>query len=630
LDGAQTVAQILTALGIIPVTSLPLPIAEGGTGAITAAAALADLGGLTGTQIIALINSIVSATYIGNVIYPVIPAETDAGAVITSQAYPPGNVLRYGGDPTGATDLYAPLQMALKVACSASGGSGYGNHVKVKIPAGTYMLATTGALNNPVQTSYGAIRGVVIEGDGMGGTQIKLNTNDGANTLWIFDGTASEGPTGTNPTVQNWIDLTLRDIYFLGDVAVVAGVLATNHGFRWYTSSGFKFYNITLNSFGIGYDSEPQAALLGSGGDSAYWFGCHEVNMSGAVITLNNSQALNWARYGCRSEVLYGDYVRVNQGGGGSFKSYGGSVITQGGTAQTYLLNMQFTVGAVSADNNNTFLFDGLQTEAHVATAGLVYCGPTGAQAPNITFRKCNLTETNGARTSVDIVQAHVLFDDCVMTENQGSGYVVSGPAAGGDQYGDPGSITFQNCEVPINLYSYCSTPVGADSLAWGYISCRNGRWSNNDSGVVRTIRTAIDFDLNWQNQGRAGFNPILKTLLIKPANRQWPDATGNYNWTGVLPVGAIPVRVMVSRQATASSVVMALQVGTQANATAYGTSGASNTNAAQNILYDVTTTPASWAAVSSANNEVIISMTGTASGAAVVGAGGYAIVQYY
>jgi hypothetical protein len=556
--------------------------------------------------------------------------EVIAGVTPTYLQYPEGNVLRYGADATGVVASDASFKSAILVCCTGASASGYGNHATFVVPKGYYQLTTTNVFGNPLVGSYGAIRGMKFSG---AGSLIQLNTQAGIKTLWLFDGTSTEGPTGSNPTVQNWLDCTFEDFCFIGDVAVVAGVNSTANGFRGYTTAGLKFSRISINSFNVGYDSESQAAYLGYGGDSWYFSQCYEVNMSGAVIQLNNSQAVNWTRSECRSETLYGDCVRVNQGGGGAFRWYGGSIITQGGTAQTYLLNLNISIGAGIGDNNNTFLFSGIQTEAHSAQSCLVYSGEVGAQAPNITFHKCNFTETGGSRTSVDIIEAHVFFDNCVMTENQGSGYNVAGPAAGGDQYGDPGSIIFQNCEVPINLSTYCTTPTNADGLSWGYISARQCWWSNFDSGVPRTTRTAIDFDMNWQNQGRAGTGePRLKEVSGYVQNRQMPDSTSSFNWTVNLPVGATIVKLLAYRPATTGATAYTLLIGNSSNASLYGTSGASTTGAAQTVSVDWTATPASWVTVGSTSpgNQVQLSATTTATGATAAGSGGYFKVWYY
>jgi|HubBroStandDraft_5_1064220.scaffolds.fasta_scaffold01012_5 hypothetical protein len=67
-------------------------------------------------------------------LYPRSAAESSAGVAPTNFNYPPGNVLRYGADPTGTADSTAAIQSALTVAQA------------VYLPAGNY--ATSAALTN--------------------------------------------------------------------------------------------------------------------------------------------------------------------------------------------------------------------------------------------------------------------------------------------------------------------------------------------------------------------------------------------------------------------------------------------------------------------------------------------------
>jgi hypothetical protein len=77
--------------------------------------------------------------------YPQSAAESSAGATPTNFNYPPGNVLRYGADPTGAADSTTAIQSALNVAQA------------VYFPAGNYV--TSAALTNGIASRR-------IHGDG--------------------------------------------------------------------------------------------------------------------------------------------------------------------------------------------------------------------------------------------------------------------------------------------------------------------------------------------------------------------------------------------------------------------------------------------------------------------------------
>lgn len=70
-----------------------------------------------------------SQSVIGELLYPVSSEETSAGIIPANQAFPVGNVLRYGADPTGSVDSTAAIQSAIDV-----GGA-------VFFPEGTYLAS---------------------------------------------------------------------------------------------------------------------------------------------------------------------------------------------------------------------------------------------------------------------------------------------------------------------------------------------------------------------------------------------------------------------------------------------------------------------------------------------------------
>ncbi|HEY6927526.1 MAG TPA: glycosyl hydrolase family 28-related protein, partial [Steroidobacteraceae bacterium] len=68
--------------------------------------------------------------------YPTSAAESAAGVAPTNNTYPPGDVRRYGADPTGSSDSTTALQSALNVAQA------------VYIPSGQYTI--TAPLRNNI------------------------------------------------------------------------------------------------------------------------------------------------------------------------------------------------------------------------------------------------------------------------------------------------------------------------------------------------------------------------------------------------------------------------------------------------------------------------------------------------
>lgn len=101
------------------------------------------------------------------------PAESAAGVTPTNLAYPQGNLLRYGADPTGTTASDPALSQALAV-CGATGG-------RIHAPGGVYTFAS--------QISLLSKLAIIIEGDGSGG---------GAQTATQFKYTGTASP---------WIDM---------------------------------------------------------------------------------------------------------------------------------------------------------------------------------------------------------------------------------------------------------------------------------------------------------------------------------------------------------------------------------------------------------------------------------------
>jgi hypothetical protein len=563
--------------------------------------------------------SLLTASYLGAILYPQNSVEIAAGITPTNYQYPAGNVLRYGADSTGVASSFQAFRQCLTVVCGGGNASGIGGHVRMKAPAGTYLIDADNVFGNPLGSTGDVQRGIIIEGDGMMSTILQNSTT----TFWFFNEPVSG---------QGYISLTFRDIGF-------QGTNTTSNGFLTYLTQNVMFFRCWFNTLGTVYENAGIAA-----GDALKFFGCRWNNIYTRCLSFNNPQFMNVELFGCSLEVIYGDVFQIAPGGGGNLRMFGGSIITYDqGTTPHYVINM---TGTGLANYNNTYAFYGVSIQladilsngsyGNPANCRLMIGGSVGGQAPKILFDGCDYSENNGTRGSLTIQQEHVEFRNCVLTGNQwvanDNVFNITGQNAG-DQYGDPGSVTFTRCEVPTFLNTLIQLNADAgDGLIWGTSKAEECYWSNFDAAVPRVTRYAIDFDLNWQNAGRAGVGlPKLKQASFYVQNRQWPDATGNYNWTLNLPLGAIPIKVLVYRPATASSVVYTLNVGTQANATAYGTSSTSNTNTAQTIAtFDNTSTPANWTAVTAANNQVILSMTGAASGAPVVGSGGYALCWYY
>src|ERR1022692_1898549 len=106
-------------------------------------------------------------------LYPRTKAEIASGVMPRNCTYPPGNVLRYGADPTGVASSFEAIQNCLKAAVTGNNVAGMGDHGRVYIPRGTYLGDGDGVFNNSADFQ----RGFIIEGDGLGSSVLKLKTN---------------------------------------------------------------------------------------------------------------------------------------------------------------------------------------------------------------------------------------------------------------------------------------------------------------------------------------------------------------------------------------------------------------------------------------------------------------------
>jgi hypothetical protein len=482
-------------------------------------------------------------------LYPRTSAEIAAQVLPLNYTYAPGNVLRYGADPTGASNSFAAVRSCMKAALAGHNVAGMGDHGRVYFPRGTYLIEGDGVFNDSADFQ----RGFIIEGDGLSSSILKLRAN--ASPAWFYN--------NEKQSTQQYIFVTVRDLQFAGENPQYA------NGFRFQQDQGWRFFRCWIGNLMTAIDSD--GGHTGNNGSEHKFFGCKFTHIRDAVHRFNNLQCLNIEYHSCDIESIFGDIFRIDSGGGGALRVFGGSFIMDDGGKPHYLLNIN---GGGLGNNNNTYTINGIQTELHSANNRLVYHGPGGGGA-HVVFNDCNITATNGAREQVSVCTARVTFNRCVLTQNQGDTYRVNGPAAGGDHYGEPGSIHFNECDVPLKLSYLCGTPAGGDGVAWGRISAR-GCYNNAYVPLdTRAHRYAMDFDLNWYNGGRASNFPGLKTISVKPQNRSWPYQDANFDWTVTLPAGSLIVSIQIHRPANSDHTrPYTLYVGNGDKSKVYGTDG--------------------------------------------------------
>ena len=88
---------------------------------------------------------------IGSLLWPQTPAEITAGVIPTNYAYPSGNVLRYGADPTGVADSTTAFQNALNsvsyVVSPTTQAQAMVGGGEVYVPRGLYKITSTLYIN---------------------------------------------------------------------------------------------------------------------------------------------------------------------------------------------------------------------------------------------------------------------------------------------------------------------------------------------------------------------------------------------------------------------------------------------------------------------------------------------------
>jgi hypothetical protein len=537
-------------------------------------------------------------------LYPRTEAEAKAGVAPANYRFPPGNVLRYGADPSGGASSFQAVRDCLKAAVTGHNSSGVGDHGRVYFPRGTYLIDDDAVFNNAVDFQ----RGFIIEGDGLASSVLRLKTA-GAER-WFYDNFAK--------STQQYIFVTVRDLQFTSDDPRYGS------GFRFQQDQGWRFFRCWMLNLHTAIDSE--GGLTGNVGSEHKFFSCKFTAIHNAVHLFNSAQCMNIEYHGCDVETIYGDIFQIAAGGGGALRVFGGSYIMDDGGSVRYLVNI---AGGGLGNNNNSFTLSGIQTEMHSMNNRLVRQGP-GSGGAHVVFNECNVTATNGAREQVMVTTARVTFSRCVLTQNQGDTYRVLGPDAGGDQYGEAGSIHFDECDVPANLSYLCSTPPGADGLAWGQVSAR-GCYNNLFKPLESRIeRHAADFDLNWYNGGRSGNFPGLKTASVKPQNRSWPCVNADYDWVVTLPAHALIVNIYVFRPENAGpGVPYRLHVGNGDKSAVYGSDGG-NLGAARErtIVIQKAIGQLIPAGVSNPHNQVRVWADPTTGYRGATG--GYFVVQYY
>jgi hypothetical protein len=161
-------------------------------------------------------------------------AEVAVGARPVQLGYPPGNVLRYGADPTGSADSTLSIQAALNFAISING--------TVVIPQGSYQLTSQIVATMPTATSSVSIIGSGAEGARLvwaAGQGMQINYIGAFNSAHVRDLSFLTGVAGTRTQRGLVLNQTADNI---SNPALTALSDVTNCVFRGSDGYGLTFY----------------------------------------------------------------------------------------------------------------------------------------------------------------------------------------------------------------------------------------------------------------------------------------------------------------------------------------------------------------------------------------------------
>jgi hypothetical protein len=266
--------------------------------------------------------------------YPQTTVEINAGVTPTSTIYPPGNVLRYGADPTGVA--VSTLAFTNAWVC----------YKTIYAPTGSYLVDT---INIP-STFYQR----TLYGDGPGRTTL--------NQLALNNDTILLGTSGTNEHT-----IEIRDLSLIG-----AGTGGTANGIHLMANSplppsNFKVSRVQIANYGNSgiYD---QAGAFCTVLDNVQITGCggHQFDMLGGnTLMFINCYAQivpTVARSGYRVHSSFPTFLNCTGINGGSWWGIFGDTVAEDGVLN-YCVPLilgcdmeSFTTGAIRNKNSSCFI----------------------------------------------------------------------------------------------------------------------------------------------------------------------------------------------------------------------------------------------------------------------------------
>lgn len=447
--------QTLAALGIQSALTLPLAIAQGGTGASTAGGALTALGaqaalGYTPAHSGANtdITSLASPA-LGSATATTQPNGTENTTVATTAFVanhsPIPNILDFGGDNSGSRDNSVALANAL-----ATGPSG---QAAVFFPPGTYAFSAQAVYTMPTNTASVTILGAGQEVTKLvwaGGGGLKINFITDVNTVHIRDMTLETG--ATNAGYAIWLNQTAANTsfannYAMSDISNITcrgsdGFGATDYWQNCVNISGVS----NVNFFGV-------SCLGGYGGG---------ITENGIGINISGSASLvpvQFNAFGClfsnlAAGIVYGTYTQGLSVSGSNFTNCDYGIHAPAGITgldQLSVSNSQF----------NCFTA-GIRLETAIIQTQIV-----------------------GNVFLVESTSTGVFLDHCSSTQIIGNSFGNSGGATSNNGVQ---MITYDNLASVISGNSFCQLTTAVNLAAGSkFVNVQSNVYSGNTNTVINS-----------------------------------------------------------------------------------------------------------------------------------------------
>jgi hypothetical protein len=603
-----------------------------------------------------------------------------------------------------ASNIAFQTAMAVTVNSAGSSGLGNCSPIYIPRGQYLINNNTLPVMNNPLGPTGNVRRGIMVYGDAMGGTRINCVSGGSTNVFWWFNPALDSRFTTTEQSFINlcFRDLYFlgdfpanvnffnayqsqgfdfeRCYFNTFNTLLASNGAAGGDSWKFRHCRATEGGNVILGNNPQMVNTEFHSCDWESWWGNIYYFGPGgggAMRQWGGSIIMSNSTAFTGSVSGtvlttsaltgtipgsggviapiALGMVVQGAGVPVNMeitaqlsgppggvGGTATWTVNNPAITTVASTSMTTMAYIVSLNGGTGLGGfNGTYLIDGVQTQQQSTQTGTCNITQAGSQVPVVCFRESNFTSGTvlTSRLMVSAQGGRVRFVRCGLTQNPSDTYSMTGNATG-DQYGDPGTLEFFDCNVLATLPTLITLAASSDGLIWGTATARKCFQGAYNPATPRTSRTALDFDLNGGNQGFCSNGRELLRAWFKPLNRQWPDSTTTFNWTLTLPPGALIVRTCLSRTANAgggsNTWVANLGYGTGGTLTAYGSSASSALNVTQTWIQDSNPAGNSSTAVGfllqtsgTYANQITLSATTSVTGAAV-GSLGEAWVEYY